>query len=86
MTAVMHIVPGPALSSAARGMSDASRRMDVAAQDVADDTTTPDAVDSPQLVSDFVEATIVAPGAYTANATVARTVAEMQRQLLDIRA
>jgi flagellar basal body rod protein FlgC len=67
-------------------MSDASRRMDAAAQNVADDTTTPDAVDSSQLASDLVEATIVAPGAYTANATVARTAAEMQRHLLDIRA
>jgi flagellar basal body rod protein FlgC len=79
----MHIVP--ALSSALRGMSDASQRMDVAAQNVADDTTSPDA-DAGGLVSDLVEATIVAPGAYTANATVARTAAEMQRHLLDIRA
>ena len=82
----MHVVPGPALSSAVRGMSDASRRMDAAAQNVADDTTTADAVDSAQLVSDLVEATVLAPGAYTANATVARTAAEMQRHLLDIRA
>jgi flagellar basal body rod protein FlgC len=79
----MHIVP--ALSSAVRGMSDASQRMDAAAQNVAADTTSPDA-DSGELVSDLVEATIVAPGAYTANATVARTAAEMQRHLLDIRA
>jgi hypothetical protein len=79
----MHIVP--ALSSAVRGMSDASQRMDAAAQSVAADTTSPDA-DGGELVSDLVEATIVAPGAYTANATVARTAAEMQRHLLDIRA
>jgi flagellar basal body rod protein FlgC len=79
----MHIVP--ALSSAVRGMSDASQRMDAAAQNVAADTTSPDA-DSGELVSDLVEATIVAPGAYTANATVARAAAEMQRHLLDIRA
>jgi flagellar basal body rod protein FlgC len=79
----MHIVP--ALSSAVRGMSDASQRMDAAAQNVAADTTSPDA-DSGELVSDLVEATIVAPGAYTTNATVARTAAEMQRHLLDIRA
>jgi flagellar basal body rod protein FlgC len=75
----------PALSSAVRGMSDASQRMDAAAQNVAADTTSPGA-DSGELVSDLVEATIVAPGAYTANATVARTAAEMQRRLLDIRA
>jgi hypothetical protein len=78
MMLVMHIVPGPALSSATRGMSDASRRMDAAAESVAGD--------SPDLVSDLVEATIVAPGAYMANATVVRTAAEMQRHLLDIRA
>lgn len=75
---VMHVVPGPALSSALRGMSDASRRMDAAAESVA--------ADSPDLVSDLVEATVVAPGAYTANAALARTAAEMQRHLLDIRA
>jgi flagellar basal body rod protein FlgC len=79
----MHIVP--ALSSAVGGMSDASRRMDAAAQNVAADTTSPDA-DAGELVSDLVEATIVAPGAYAANATVARAAAEMQRHLLDIRA
>jgi hypothetical protein len=85
MMAVMHIVPGPALSSAARGMSDASRRMDAAAQGVADDS--PDVADDSQdLVSDLVEATVVAPGAYTANATVARAAEEMQRSLFDIRA
>jgi hypothetical protein len=78
MMLLMHVVPGPALSSALRGMSDASRRMDAAAESVA--------ADSPDLVSDLVEATVVAPGAYTANATLARTAAEMQRHLLDIRA
>jgi hypothetical protein len=78
MMRVMHVVPGPALSSALRGMSDTSRRMDAAAESVA--------ADSPDLVSDLVEATVVAPGAYTANATLARTAAEMQRHLLDIRA
>jgi hypothetical protein len=78
MMLAMHVVPGPALSSALRGMSDASRRMDAAAESVA--------ADSPDLVSDLVEATVVAPGAYTANAALARTAAEMQRHLLDIRA
>jgi hypothetical protein len=78
MMLLMHVVPGPALSSALRGMSDASRRMDAAAESVA--------ADSPDLVSDLLEATVVAPGAYTANATLARTAAEMQRHLLDIRA
>jgi hypothetical protein len=86
MLTSMHVLPAPALSSAVRGMSDASRRMDTGAQNVADD--------SPDLVTDLVEATVVAPveatvvapAAYTANATVARTAAETERTLLDIRA
>jgi hypothetical protein len=78
MLTSMHVLPAPALSSAVRGMSDASRRMDTAAQNVADD--------APDLDSDLVEATVVAPAAYTANATVARTAAETERTLLDIRA
>jgi hypothetical protein len=66
-------------------MADASRRMDVAAEKVAADA--PDAPDaSPDLIDGLVEATIVAPAAYTANATVARTAAEMQGTLFDIRA
>jgi len=92
----MLISPGPALSSATRGMSDATRRMDVAAHNVANVSTYAFAplradgsqgpVGSMDLVSELVDATMLAPFAYTANATVARTAAEMQRALLDIRA
>lgn len=78
MMAVMTVSPAPALSSATRGMADASRRLDTAAQSVADD--------APDLVDGLVDATILAPAAYTANAVVARTAAEMQAALLDVRA
>jgi hypothetical protein len=81
MMAVMTVSPAPALSSARRAMSDAARRMDAAAQSVANDSTDP----SGDLVTDVVEATILAPAAYTANAVVARTAAEMQGALLDVR-
>jgi hypothetical protein len=81
MTTLMTVSPAPALSSATRGMSDASRRMDAAAQAVANDSTDP----SGDLVTDFVDATMLAPFAYTANAVVARTSAEMQGALLDLR-
>jgi hypothetical protein len=82
MMAVMTVSPAPALSSATRGMSDAARRMDSAAQAVASDSTDP----SGDLVTDFVDATVLAPIAYTANAVVARTAAETQAALLDVRA
>ena len=59
-------------------MSDAARRMDSAAHDVADP--------SAELVAPLVDATVLAPAAYTANATVARTAAEMQDTLFDVRA
>ena len=96
MTTVMLVSPGSALSSATRGMSDAGRRMDTAAHNIAnlstdrfaplraDGTLAP--VGSLDFVGELVEATMLAPIAYTANATVARTAAEMQRALLDIRA
>lgn len=78
----MHVIPG-AMSSALGGMSAASWSLDVAAQDVAAD----DAADpSGDLPGDLVEATVLAPAAYTVNAVVARTAAEMQGSLLDIRA
>ena len=93
---VMLVSPGPALSSATRGMSDAARRMDTAAHNVANLSTdefaplradgTRGPVDSMDIVQELVDATMLAPFAYTANATVARTAAEMQRALLDIRA
>lgn len=77
----MLVTPGPALTSAARGMYDAGRRMDTAAYNVANASDEPS-----DLASDLVEATMLAPAAYTANASVARAAAEMQRALLDIRA
>jgi hypothetical protein len=77
----MHVIPG-AMSSALRGMSAASWGFDKAAQDVADDAADP----SGDLPGDLVEATVLAPAAYTANAVVARTAAEMQGSLLDMRA
>jgi flagellar basal body rod protein FlgC len=96
MVTVMLVTPGPALSSATRGMSAAGRRMDTAAHNVANLSTEPFAplradgtqgpVGSLDLVDELIEATMLAPIAYTANAAVARTAAEMQRALLDIRA
>jgi flagellar basal body rod protein FlgC len=93
---VMHVSPGPALSSAARGMSDAAGRLDTAAHNIANISTQPfaplradgsqDAVGSLDVIWELVDATVLAPVAYTANATVARTAAETQRALLDIRA
>jgi flagellar hook protein FlgE len=96
MVTVMLISPGPALSSATRGMSTAARRMDTAAHNVANVSTdafaplradgTQGPAGSMDFVDEFVDATMLAPFAYTANAAVARTAAEMQRALLDIRA
>jgi flagellar hook protein FlgE len=85
MTNAMNVAPGPALLSAARGMTDAGRRMDVAAQNVANVSTEGEA-GSLDLASALVDATILAPIAYTANATVLRAAAEMQRALLDLHA
>jgi flagellar hook protein FlgE len=92
----MNVAPGPALLSAARGMADAGRRMDVAAHNVANVSTEPFAplrpdgtqgeVGSLDLASELVDATILAPIAYSANATVLRTAAETQRALLDLHA
>jgi hypothetical protein len=81
MRVLMHVIPG-AMSSALRGMSAASWGFDKAARDVAEDATDP----SGDLPGDLVEATMLAPAAYSANAVVARTAAEMQGSLLDIRA
>jgi hypothetical protein len=81
MGVAMHVIPG-AMSSAVRGMSAASWGLDNAAQDVAEDATDP----SGDLAGDLVEATVLAPAAYTVNAVVARTADEMQGSLLDIRA
>jgi flagellar basal body rod protein FlgC len=70
--------------------------MDIAAHNVANLSTeafaplradgSQGSVGSLDFVDEFVEATMLAPIAYTANASVARTAAEMQRALLDIRA
>jgi hypothetical protein len=68
----------PAFSSASWGMADAAQRFDGAAQKVAT-SSLPDP-------SDLTEATMLAPAAYTANATVLKVAAEMQQSLVDIRA
>ncbi len=96
MLTEMLVTPPPALTSAARGMAVAGRRMDTAAYNIANVSTEPfsplraDGSEGPvgslDFVDEFVDATMRAPLAYTANATVARTAAEMQRALLDIRA
>ena len=92
MTIAMDV--SPALFSAVRGMSDASRRMDVAAHNIANVSTEPiaplredgsqGAVGSIDLGSELVEATMLAPIAYAANASVIRATDETQRALLDI--
>jgi hypothetical protein len=82
----MYLSPAPALFSAARGMSDAARLMDTGAADVADISTDPTADGPTDLVSALVDATVLAPLAYTANATVARTAAETEGALFDVRA
>jgi flagellar hook protein FlgE len=86
----------PALFTAVRGMSDAVRRMDVAAHNVANVSTEDFAplradggqgeVGSMDLASELVDATMLAPTAYKANATVVRAADDMQRALIDIRA
>ena len=73
----------PAFSSAAWGMANASRRFDTAAVNVANGSLSSSPTD---MTSDLVDATMLAPAAYTANATVLKVAAEMQRSLLDIRA
>jgi flagellar basal body rod protein FlgC len=58
-------------------MTDAGRRLDVAANNIANPDTT-------DLASDLVEGTMLAPIAYAANAQVIRAADETQRALLDI--
>jgi flagellar hook protein FlgE len=72
----------PAIFSAVRGMTAAGRRMDVAAQNIANVSTEPS--DSSDLATDLVDATILAPIAYAANASVIRAADEAQRSLLDV--
>ena len=73
----------PAFSSAAWGMAKASQRFDTAAAGVANGSLSASPTD---MTSDLVDATMLAPAAYTANATVLKVAAETQRSLLDIRA
>jgi flagellar hook protein FlgE len=90
------MIAQPALFAAVRGMSDAARRMDVAAHNVTSVSTedfAPLRADGGQgdagsmdLASELVDATMLAPIAYKANATVVRAADGMQRALIDIRA
>ena len=73
----------PAFSSAAWGMANASQRFDTAAVNVANGSLSQSPTD---MTSDLVDATMLAPAAYTANATVLRVAAETQKSLIDIRA
>ena len=84
----------PAINSSVLGMADASRRIDVAAHNVANMSTEPfsplrpDGSQGPEgsmdLASELVDGTIIAPAAYTANAAVFRTADETRGYLLDI--
>jgi flagellar hook protein FlgE len=86
----------PALSSAVRGMSDAGRRLDTAAHNIANVSTEPfaplradgsqGAPGSMDIATEIVDATMLAPAAYAANARVVRASDETYRALLDIRA
>ena len=84
----------PAFSSAAQGMAGAARRFDVAAHNIANVSTEPfaplraDGARGPEgsmdVASEIVDATMLAPAAYTANATVLRVADETQKSLLDV--
>jgi flagellar hook protein FlgE len=84
----------PAFSSAVSGMADARRRFDVAAHNVANvstDSFAPLRADGPQgeagtldVASELVNGTVLAPAAYTVNATVIRVADETRKSLLDI--
>jgi hypothetical protein len=69
----------PALSTPAMGMADASRRFDAAASNVAG--AAPATTD---VATELVTATVIAPRAYTANATMLRAADETRGSLLDI--
>jgi hypothetical protein len=87
-------VTTPALSSAVSGMALARQRYDAAAHNIANVSTAPfaplrpDGTHGPEGtadgVSDLVDGTILAPAAYTANATVARVTDETRKSLIDI--
>ena len=84
----------PAVNSAMLGMTDASRRFDVAAHNVANMSTEPfsplrpdgsqGAEGSMDLASELVEGTMLAPAAYTANAAMFRAADETRGYLLDV--
>ena len=84
----------PALSSGVTGMTDAARRFNVAAHNVANVSTEPFSplrADGPQaaagtmdVASELVNGTIIAPAAYKANATLLRVADDMRGSLLDI--
>lgn len=84
----------PAINSAVFGMSDAGRRFDVAAHNVANMSTEPfsplrpdgsqGAEGSMDLATELVEGTIIAPAAYTANAAMFRAADETRGYLLDV--
>jgi hypothetical protein len=65
---------GPAINSSLAGLRAADRTFDAAAQSVAGDVT----------VDGIVDATMLAPAAFTANASAFRTADEMRGDLLDL--
>jgi flagellar basal body rod protein FlgG len=88
----MHVAP-PSTQSALLGMQDASKRLDVAAHNVANVNTEPaaplrpdgttDATDTVDLPTQMV-AVATAPIVYAANAQVVRASDEMTGSLLDV--
>ena len=68
----------PASTSAVLGMRDAANRFDAAADRIAGAATASD------LPGDLVAGTVLAPAAYSANATVARVADETRGTLLDV--
>ncbi|HWK29160.1 MAG TPA: hypothetical protein VNS09_21540 [Solirubrobacter sp.] len=84
----------PAATSAALGMRDAATRFDTAAHNVANVSTTPFAPLRPDasrgaegtndVAAELVGGTILAPAAYSANATMARVADETRGALLDV--
>jgi hypothetical protein len=85
----------PASASAVWGMADAGRRFDVAAHNVANVSTEPfaplradggghGAVGSMDVASELVSGAMLAPAAYSLNATMFRVADETRGALLDI--
>jgi hypothetical protein len=65
-----------AINSSVLGMTDASRRFDAAAENVAAGTG--------DLATELVEGTMLAPAAYTANAAMFHAADETRGYLLDV--